>query len=390
MPISGFRLDGDLGRMKAFGVNIRDAHIKEGTFEGSLIHEALVTVEDADPQNTTIPANNRWHGSQLYNALSGLSDRAITNNWARGSSSLYAFYGQGTALYTGEITVDFINFTAPFAMSGTVTLNLVKNSSSGFGASLFTVYKNGSSISTFSFTNTMTKNTSVSLATGDVCKISYTVPGATTMGITYTISFPISGKGSAQYANGVLGSYNLSKRFLYDRFYNEAVSLSSPVSFSRVLTHVLASSVLGQITSLKIGVLYKVTGSLTIEGTSRSVHFITKSANSVTVYYHNGTEVVPYIMQVNDAIEASYGAYDISGTFSVIEQEAGIEVRAITPMVDATSPTTVGGTDIGNGAKRVRNITGSGNITGFANISAAEINTEATRTTNKVWGAVAN
>jgi hypothetical protein len=153
---------------------------------------------------------------------------------------------------------------------------------------------------------------------------------------------------------------------------------------------VLASSVLGQITSLKIGVLYKVTGSLTIEGTSRSVHFITKSANSVTVYYHNGTEVVPYIMQVNDAIEASYGAYDISGTFSVIEQEAGIEVRAITPMVDATSPTTVGGTDIGNGAKRVRNITGSGNITGFANISAAEINTEATRTTNKVWGAVAN
>ena len=377
-----------------------NATLVGGTFSGSVEHPSFETVIESEPSAPiTLASKTRWKADTLYNALTNIAT--------------------GNTLKTASGTYDGLSINAATRLAGTDRLLLHAYSSGSiiesYGYKLITTFTvpedtdrlyywwdiNGANGSGDVF---ITKNTtSTSSKWVNISTDNYTygdhqvVSGYRTDFVAgdvlrfYTYRTDLYGTNfqlhSAPYDKGtIVRTTDTSLHYFKDAgFYETPVSVATPNTFTSNINFALASTIAGQFSTYTSGSTYKAEGTLIVEGTPRTLTNLMRDGSNITFYFNVGS---PAVLTANDAIGATIGSYDISGSVSVVSQEAGILVRSITPMVDATSSTTVGGTDIGNGDYRIRNITGAGNISGFSNISATTINSQGT--TNIVWGAVAN
>jgi hypothetical protein len=188
---------------------------------------------------------------------------------------------------------------------------------------------------------------------------------------------------SASYDKGtILRKSDGSLTYLrYGGFYSTALSITSPNTFTSSNDYVLCSSIANAFSDYGSGGTYKASGTVSVSGASKTVSNIMRTDSNFSMYFSTGDSLT---MVANDTDGATTGCYNVSGSISVTAQEAGIFVKSIFPMVDATSSTTTGGTDIGTVSNKVRNIIGAGNISGFSSISGTTI------TGTNVWGAVFN
>lgn len=380
-----------------------NAVLEGGTFTGSVQHPSFETVVESAPSSPiAIPSKTRWRADYLYNALSSV---AIGNTWKSASGSYLGKSVNAAARISSRQRL--ILASASGGDSGNAYSNVllatitvpkgVKRMYFWFdvegenGSGYIYATKNKTATS-YQQANLWSKSTGAyiygrhdiytttrtDIAAGDVIRV---YSNRTDL---YGYNFQVQ---SAEYDKGtfIRTSDGEMYHFSYGGYYTNPVSITSPNSYTSAINYVLASSVASRFTSYGNGGTYRASGTLYVDGESRTVTNLMRDGSNITFYFTSGN---PVVLAANNSEGATYGSYDVSGSITVISQEAGIIVKSITPMVNSTSSTTVGGTDIGNGSYKIRNITGAGKISGFNNISATTINSAGT--TNKVYGAVFN
>ncbi len=376
-----------------------NATLEGGTFTGSVEHPSFKTVIESPPSSPiSLPSKTRWRADYLYNALSSV---AIGNTWKSSSGSYLS--KSIDAVSRIDSRQRLILASASGGDSGNAYANVllatitVPNGANrmyfwfdveGQNGSGYIYATKNKTATGYQDANLWSKSTSdysygvhdiftttrTDIASGDVIRIySYRTD-------LFGYNFQVQ---SNEYDKGtfIRTSDGEMYHFLYGGYYTSPVSISSPNSYTSAINYVLASSVASMFNSYGSGGTYKASGTLNVDGTNRDVTNLMRDGSNITFYFTSGN---PTVLTANDYDGATYGSYNVSGSVTVVAQEAGILVRSITPMVNATSATTIGGTDIGNGSYKIRNITGAGNITGFNSISATTI------TGTTIWGAVAN
>ncbi len=377
-----------------------NASLVGGTFTGSVQHSSFETVVESSPSSPiSIPSKTRWRADYLYDVLTGISV-GTTLKTATGSYNGSTVDAATRLDATNRLTLvsastGGVEELYSYELVATITVpndtdrlyywwDIDHANSSGY---VFITKNTTSTTSRWVEWNTsnypagthnIISGYRTDFAAGDVLRF-YTY--RTTL---YGTNFQIH---SAPYDKGtILRTSDTSLHWFRDEgYYTTPVSISSPNSYTSSIDYVLISSIASQFNAYASGSTYKASGTLVDIGSPRTVTNVMRNGSNITFYYTSGE---PTILTANDTLGATTGSYNISGSVQVVEQEAGILVKSITPMVNATSSTTTGGTDIGNGSYKIRNITGAGNITGFANVSATTINSSGT--SNVVYGAVFN
>jgi hypothetical protein len=390
--VTGFELKAD-GTLNAVNAVFNNMTAIGGTFTGSVTHPSFETViESSAGSAISIPAKTKWKADTLYDALSSISVstslqtvvgtfggetiNAATRLSSTGrvilasnSRDVEELYGE-TLIFTFTVPQDctqlYYNFVVDFPNGSYCYVTITKNA---------TGYNNNKivSISTASMNDETISGYTSNFVAGDVLRF-YTY--RTTVDTTARLE-------SASYDKGtILRKSDGSLTYLrYGGFYSTALSITSPNTFTSSNDYVLCSSIANAFSDYGSGGTYKASGTVSVSGTSKTVSNIMRTDSNFSMYFSTGDSLT---MVANDTDGATTGCYNVSGSISVTAQEAGIFVKSIFPMVDATSSTTTGGTDIGMVSNKVRNIIGAGNISGFSSISGTTI------TGTNVWGAVFN
>jgi len=361
-----------------------NAILEGGAFTGSVEHPSFKTVLEASPSSPiSIPSKTRWRADFLYNALSSI---AVGNTWKTAGGSYLS--KSIDAVSRIDSRQRLILASASGGDSGNAYANVLLETITvpkgvnrmyfwfdveGQNGSGYIYATKNKTATGYQDANLWSKSTSdytygvhdiytttrTDIASGDVIRIySYRTD-------LFGYNFQVQ---SNEYDKGtfIRTSDGEMYHFLYGGYYTSPVSISSPNSYTSAINYVLASSVASMFNSYGSGGTYKASGTLNVDGTNRDVTNLMRDGSNIAFYFTSGN---PAVLTANDYDGATYGSYNVSGSVTVVAQEAGILVRSITPMVNATSATTVGGTDIGNGSYKIRNITGAGNITGFDSLT---------------------
>ena len=381
-PTNGFKLDGPNNIMKSANGQFRDMVAIGGYFEGSVKHSSFETVKESPPSSPiTLAPKTRWLSSQLYDDATSISTTTFTT-------------------VTGSYNSESIKSAKKFEATGYYQYATYQSTrdgktiKSGFipTANNCHLYYTTGRISSYSPTSGIHVRLSKRLAgstdsyetdqdheyssTGNKSGTFYGLNSA------YEYLIGVICSEIVGYSYGYLRSPSFSKgivlhmnnndlvHFKYGCFYTPLILISSPSSISSEIEYALASANINIFSALTDGSVNKAQGEIIVNGITETVQGVMKGLSSLTFYIEGKN---PITLQPLDGEGVSSGSYNISGEVQIIEQEAGILVRTITPMFDSENASTLQGTDIGNGNKRVRNIFGAGNISGFASISATEV-----------------
>ncbi len=398
VPTQGFFLDAITNIIKAYGAKFYNLDVFGGTFNGSLVHDSLVTVKSAPGDPITLPSKTHWNTDDLCSALSGVPENTPTSIWSNspmGSTvniaRLYNKYFTSADPYQHTL----LDCVVPF--SGTVTYSHELMDLYGDPRSFVDLYKNGTRVwgVASSGYDMETWSYSFSVETGDSIEAVLFIDGypggaCGPVNAKFTMVAPYDVSGNYSYVTD--WHYKLTSIFRKSTYRLTALSFSSPVSFNsaNVIKYADVASILTALAALPDNSLVEcnpgVTYLINHNGLNKTLVSLSKNASSVTL---NFSDYPSLVMLKATPLEGSlYGGVNISGSFTPAADVDSIKSKTLIPFTDSTSDSTEGGTDIGTGAKRIRNINMAGNIVGTKNISPESVNSAGT--SNLVYGAVFN
>jgi len=400
-PTEGFFLDAVTNIIKAYGAKFYELEVHGGTFNGSLVHDSLVTVEPNDGTPITIPAKTYWNTDDLYSALSGQTANNPSDIWSNSPSGseihCSAIYNQ-TVSCPHDVYVQVLEYTCHYA--GTYTFNSDTFSKAGGDAVVIDVKVNGvrqgARIKTDGF-EVPAWSLSFSANADDIITVDlWSDDGDTFSGLNFRIAMnsPYDLIGKYDHTNFW---YTLDEIYQKGTFRLATLSFSTPVSFSSAsyIKYVDTASIISAMSALPNNslVLCYENGTYTINhnGVNKTLISLSKNATSVTLNFSDYPSIT--LLKASPLEGALYGGYNVSGSFTPAADVYSIKAKTLIPFVDSSSSSTSGGTDLGTGTKRVRNINMAGNIVGANNVSANNVSSATVNsagTSNLVWGAVFN
>ena len=393
IPTDGYLLDSLTKIMKAVNAVFYNLRVFGGTFEGNLKHRSLETVEEQAGASKTIPSKNRWNTNDLYAALLGQSNNTPsllnTNSPLNSTLILSSITNYSIADLDDGETSTVLHYTSTIDANVTIDGSFKKD----YGdLVVLQLYINGSKFWNWIWSSGLNKefNKTFSISSGDEVLIYLESVENNTNITKFTAMLSCSSPYDVTARYNYVSSkyYELVELYKKNTFYSESLSFPTPVVFSSEshIDYVSADSLLSILSSYGNNAVINISGTLVVEGVSKSVTSFYKTPSSISFAFSDGSQ---FDMLVNTVQGAEYGSYDISGTFTILSDIDSIRAKTLVPFINATSSTTEGGTDIGSSAKKVRNINMAGDIVGADKInSSILINTE--NSSNKIWGAVAN
>ncbi len=357
VPMAGFKFTSSNGKIKAVL-----AELYQATLYGSLVHDALQTLDQQTGSPVTFDSATRWFGGDLYNALSSIAvDGAlvtcagtalgITVNQASRRSAAGDFKAVD---FSGQ-SLDGTTYNYTVTVAGTYK----------FFCKHYGYYKNsilyGVTVADWSVNGTLlfdgiTEAGGVevtrALNAGDT--VSLYIHGwqkDTLWGDPYAITVTTTAKYSHPQCVIFANSASPFSVFYvpYQAFYTSAKSLAitSPNSYASGLNLLYAAGTnfVNAVSGFTPGVARAVTGSMTIDGTSRTVTALTYQGGGALITHSGGTKLVFSIT----AEGAADGFYKVSGSVTFLAQLASIATKHIVPKAGATY-------DIGADTNRFRDL----------------------------------
>lgn len=328
IPTEGFKLDGPNSIVKMFEAVFGN----QCTFYGKLLHSLLQTREAVSADSITIPEKTHWTRQSFIDFLTSksLPSNALVpcTGTYDGTTITHVIKATGTniRLFTLQSLNASTSFAVPF--NGTVYLY-----AKGIDAITYTAYVNYNGVR-----QVYSDSASVSAKTISVSK----------NGTLYGFS---ASSAVIAYADLVLPSSGyfliLSNGAIVK--IEEYSDLSLSVTYggttwnsSSYLNYVTGSAILALLTSLSQGVMLSATGTLVIDGTSRSIVSIFSQVSSVLLYWDS----------TNHKEVLSTGYYDISGSFTPESVTAAVLTDILLPLVPADNEGN--GKDIGTPVDKYR------------------------------------
>lgn len=395
IPADGYLLDSVTKMMKAVNAVFYNLRVHGGTFEGALIHDSFKTVEKKNGAPIQIPAKTRWNTDVLYSTLSSQDYHKPENIFTNANpddfrSVLYcAKVDNYSRSISSGVEYTFLSYTSLLTGSVRYSNDIITLSRKGWGnAVLIRIYVNNALIQQYinaSAGADLIWSYTFPVTSGDVVDLRFETDYNVTLESYYgRFAMAVPYMLTAKYSLINNAYYRLLAVYKKGTYYSTSLSFSSPVSFnsSSNIDFVGIDSLLSQLSSYPDNALTNITGSFYVNGNIQTATSYYKTSSSLSIVFSNAP---PLEMYVDTAEGASFGYYNISGSFTILAEVDSVKSKSLIPFIDASSNTTEEGTDLGSAAFRIRNITmagdiyGGGNIGGFNNITG-----------NKVYGAVFN
>lgn len=357
VPTAGFKFAGSNGKIKAVL-----AELYQATLYGSLIHDALQTLDQQTGASVTFDSATRWFGGDLYNALSSIavdgalatcagSALGITVNQASRRSAAGDFKAVD---FSGQ-SLDGTTYNYTVTVAGTYKF-LCKHYGYYKNSILYGVTVADWSVNGALLFDGITEAGGVevtrALNAGDT--VSLYIHGwqkDTLWGDPYAITVTTTAKYSHPQCVIFANSATPFSVFYvpYQAFYTTAksVAITSPNSYASGsnLLYSAGTNFVNAVSGFTPGVARAVTGSMTIDGTSRTVTALTYQGGGALITHSGGTKLVFSIT----AEGAADGFYKVSGSVTFLAQVASIATKHIVPKAGATY-------DIGADTNRFRDL----------------------------------
>jgi hypothetical protein len=396
VPTAGFKFTSSNGKIKAVL-----AELYQATLYGSLIHDALQTIDQQDGTPVTFNAASRWFGGDLYNALTSIAaDGALAT--CAGTVDGYTVNQASRRSVAGDFAVVSISSqidsetTVSYAAAtpGTYKFLYIDASWTQSGYQHFKYArwkKNGTTI----YAGTTSQDgieVTVTIAQGDIISCSYW--GHYTY-LSGAAPYQINTWSKFAHQKGVIFANSSSpftmRQVPYQAFFTSAKSatITSPNSYASAsnLLYASGANFVSAVSGFTPNIQHPATGTLSINGTNQAVNGVGSQGGGALITYGTNSSILVFSYSEEGAAD---GFYKISGTVTFQSQVSSILTKNILAKADASY-------DIGGDGKRFRDLLLSRNITLGGNISggggalsgfASLAGTTITGTT--VWGAVFN
>jgi len=334
-----------------------------GTFSGIVNHDVLTTRgENLNGNTINIPNKSRWNGADLYNAISvPVNTLAVATGVVNSKAISHVFKATSLEMVIFRSTTSGTNISYTMPITGTVRVTITPTSYENTNGPPWykfyenQAYKNGSLI-TQSYSDGDGGHPAgiitIPVVKGDV--ISFNIR---TNSSVYSLGY-----GKIDWIHNKTGSVfvcsdNSLESFMnVNNAYSIPINITSPLSWnsSDNLTLTSGSIIVSDLIAYADNAFYPATGNINYGG-NKTVTGIIRSGNTVMIYYNNNSTIA---IIGNDSEGATTGWYELSGSFTPILSSPAVLVKTIEPKDDNLY-------DIGSASKRIRNIIGSGMLSGF-------------------------